>query len=122
MSTSLLLNPDIEIDNRFKHVKSPIGIPLEDLRNKILELSNQKYYYPVDPTSRHDAFVGGTISCNASGFIPGQKGATRYWVKGIRFLLPNGDCIEAQRGQYISNNGFFKLNYNNSYLHSQEGT
>ena len=116
MSTSLLLNPDIEIDNRFKHVKSPIGIPLEDLRNKILELSNQKYYYPVDPTSRHDAFVGGTISCNASGFIPGQKGATRYWVKGIRFLLPNGDCIEAQRGQYISNNGFFKLNYNNNLI------
>ena len=116
LSTSLLITPDIEIDNNSKYVKSPVGIPLEKLRNKILELSNKKYYYPVDPTSRHDAFVGGTISCNASGFIPGEKGATRYWVKGIKFLLPNGDSIEAQRGQYISKEGIFKLNYNNKII------
>ena len=48
------------------------------MRNKILEQTQNTLYYPVDPTSRNDALVGGTLSCNASGFIPGHKGATRF--------------------------------------------
>ena len=47
--------------------------------------------------------------CNASGFIPGEKGATRYWVKELEFLLPNGDLIEVKRDQYISENGNFSI-------------
>ena len=83
-----------------------------DVNNKqILELSNNNLFYPVNPTSRNDAFVGGTLSCNASGFIPGDKGATRYWVKEIEFLLPNGDMVDIKRGQYISNKGVFTLQY-----------
>ena len=116
LSTSLLTSPDIYIDNNLMHVLSPVGIPLEKLRNQILKISKNQLYYPVDPTSRHDAFVGGTISCNASGFIPGEKGATRYWVKEISFILPNGDFIKAKKGQYISSNGYFKLSYNNKEI------
>ena len=86
------------------------------MRDKVLELSNSELYYPVDPTSRHDAYVGGTIACNASGFIPGEKGATRYWVKGIEFLLPNGDLVEINRDQYISKDGYFSLEYNNKII------
>ena len=74
-------------------------------------MSNQGLYYPADPTSRNDAYIGGTLSTNASGFVPGEKGATRYWVQGIEFLLPNGDMINIQRGQYISEDGFFILQY-----------
>ena len=66
-------------------------------------------YYPVDPTSRYDAYIGGTIACNASGFIPGERGATRYWINEIELLLPNGLFLKAKRGQYISKNGFFKI-------------
>ena len=50
-----------------------IGAVLEDVRNDILSQSNNRLYYPVDPTSRNDAYIGGTISCNASGFIPGES-------------------------------------------------
>ena len=57
------------------------------MRDEVLIQSNNKLYYPVDPTSRYDAYVGGTLSCNASGFIPGYKGATRYWVEEINFML-----------------------------------
>ena len=60
------------------------------MRNEVLKQSHSTLYYPVDPTSRHDAYVGGTLSCNASGFIPGEKGATRYWVREIELLLLNG--------------------------------
>ncbi len=111
LSTSKLIEPDIEIDKINKQASAPVGIQLEDFRRRVLELSNQNLYYPADPTSRHDALIGGTISTNASGFVPGEKGATRYWVKGIEFLLPNGDMINIKRGQYISDDGFFTLQY-----------
>jgi D-lactate dehydrogenase (cytochrome) len=111
LSTSFLTKTDIELDLKNKEASCPVGIPLENFRNKVLELSNNKLYYPVDPTSRNDALVGGTLSTNASGFIPGQKGSTRYWVKEIEFLLPNGDFVEIKRGQYISDKGFFTLEY-----------
>jgi len=111
LSTSLLTDPSIELDVKNKEASSPIGIPLEDFRNKVLEESDHTLYYPVDPTSRNDAYVGGTLSCNASGFIPGQKGATRYWVKELDFLLPNGDLVQIRRNQYISENGSFSIEY-----------
>ena len=83
---------------------------LEDMRNEVLEQSKGKFYYPVDPTSRREAMVGGTISCNASGFIPGYKGATRHWVNGLKIIMPNGYYIDCKRGQYISNDSKFFLN------------
>ena len=77
------------------------------MREEVLRCSNNTLYYPVDPTSRHDAYVGGTLSCNASGFIPGEKGATRYWVKEIELILINGYSLIIKRGDYISINGEF---------------
>ena len=81
LSTVLLTSPSIKLDINNKYVLSPVGIPLEKLRNEVLDLSDNTLFYPVNPTSRNDALVGGTLSCNASGFIPGNKGATRYCVK-----------------------------------------
>ena len=83
------------------------GAYLEDLRNHVINESNNKLIFSVDPTSRKEAMVGGAISCNASGFVPGVKGAMRYWVNGLEFLLPNGEMIKINRGQYISKNGEF---------------
>ncbi len=110
LSIEQLSNPGIHVDNNLKEVTCPVGIPLEDVRKKVLEDSKKKLYYPVDPTSRNDAFVGGTIACNASGFMPGEKGATRYWVNEVEFLFPCGYYINARRGDYISKDGNFKFN------------
>ena len=107
INTELMLSPDILIDYERKTAKVPVGEILENVRDKILKLSNNSLYYPVDPTSRKDARIGGTISCNASGFIPGEKGATRYWVESIEIVLLNGKKICAKRGQYTSNNNEF---------------
>ena len=116
LSIEKLKKPEIKINLESKDAISPVGIPLEIFRNKVMELSNNKLYYPADPTSRIDAYVGGTISTNASGFVPGEKGATRYWVKEIEFLLPNGDQIIIEKGQYISKKGFFTLEYENNTI------
>ena len=86
------------------------------MRSEVLKLSDQKVYYPVDPTSRNDACIGGTISCNASGFIPGDKGSTRYWVEEIEFMLINGFFINIKRGEYISENGQFYIYCNNEKI------
>jgi len=116
LSTENMRTPNIELDKVQQEIISPIGIPLEQLRAKILLLSNNMLHFPVDPTSRHDAFVGGILACNASGFIPGEKGATRYWVKGIKFILPNGYHLAAMRGEYISKNGEFILQCDNKSI------
>ena len=107
VSTSMLKNPKINVDISNQCVSSPVGVPLEMMREEVLNQTQNSLYYPVDPTSRHEAYVGGTISCNASGFIPGIKGATRYWVQEIELLLLNGYVITIKRGEYKSINNKF---------------
>ena len=55
--------------------------------------------------------VGGTLSCNASGFIPGPAGATRFWTEGLDFLTADGYKISCRRGDYVSENGEFIMEY-----------
>jgi len=90
-------------------VTTSSGIYLEDMRKEVLEQTNNEFYYPVDPTSRKEAMIGGTVSCNASGFVPGEQGATRYWVQALEIILPNGKFVKCQRGDYISKNSIFEL-------------
>ncbi len=113
LSTVNLTHPPILVDIENKTVSAPTGVILEEIRNEVLKKSFSKLIYPVDPTSREDAFVGGTLSTNASGFIPGKKGATRKWVKEIEIVMPNGMIARAQRGQFISNDGLFILKHDN---------
>ena len=97
-------------------VRTSTGIYLEDMRNQVLEQTNQNFYYPVDPTSRREAMVGGTVSCNASGFMPGEQGATRYWVDNLKVILPNGKTLNINRGQHISHHFTFEIDKKTLYL------
>ena len=94
-----------------KKISVSPGVYLEDLRNEVISKSEKKLIFPVDPTSRKEAMLGGAVSCNASGFVPGEKGSMRYWVSDIDFILPNGSYIKVKRGQYISKGGKFTINY-----------
>jgi D-lactate dehydrogenase (cytochrome) len=111
LSLDRMTKPEVAIDLEKRLVTVPVGMVLEEMRNLVLEQSNGELYYPVDPTSRADAWIGGTIACNASGFIPGEVGATREWVEELSFLLPDGRKIQARRGQYRSKNSFFQLQH-----------
>ena len=90
LSIEKITQPSVKVDIESEILTTPVGIYLEDMRKEALKQSNNKLHYPVDPTSRKEAMVGGTLSCNASGFIPGPAGATRYWTEGLEFLTPNG--------------------------------
>ena len=55
LSTSYLKEVPVSINIENQSVRTSVGIPLEEMRNKILKSSNNKLYFPVDPTSIHDA-------------------------------------------------------------------
>ena len=109
ISTVRMVEPASQVHSLTQTVVAPPGILLEDLRQTVLEQTAGRFLFPVDPTSRADASVGGCLACNASGFTPGETGAFRPWVQSLRFLLPNGRCIAAQRGEYVSEKGQFLL-------------
>ncbi len=107
LSTARMLAPAPAVDLTHKLVTAPVGMLLEDLRKAVRNQSHETLIYPVDPTSRAEASVGGTLACNASGFVPGAQGATRDWVAALDFLLPDGSFIRAEHGQYVSQGGRF---------------
>ncbi len=109
LSLARMNSPRVQVDLPEKTVAAPVGIILEDLRKAVLEHSAGTLFFPVDPTSRSDAMVGGALSCNASGFVPGESGAMRPWVTGIRIITTGGHLVKAQRGQYVSREGMFLL-------------
>lgn len=109
LSTAKMLTPEPALDAGARSVAAPVGIPLEDLREFVLRRSGRALVFPVDPTSRKEAWLGGALACNASGFTPGETGAIRAWVEGVRFLLPDGLLVEARRGEWVSENGAFTL-------------
>ena len=73
------------------------GVPLRDLQ-AAAQRSGQ--FYPPDPTE-NSAFLGGTISTNASGSRSFQFGATRRWVQGLHVVLADGRRLDVSRGDAI---------------------
>lgn len=99
----------VTVDTADRAACAPVGMILEDFRRDVRRLTAGAFQYPVDPTSRADATIGGTVACNASGFTPGPSGATRDWVRALDLVLPDGSLVRAKRGQYVSRGGRFVL-------------
>lgn len=109
ISTVRMVDPGVTVDATACRATAPVGAVLEDVRKAVVARSGGALQFPVDPTSRADASLGGALSCNASGFTPGETGATRAWVERLRLALPDGGVIDAARGQYVSRDGRFVL-------------
>ena len=73
------------------------GVPLRDLQAAAQRTGQ---FYPPDPTE-NSAFLGGTISTNASGSRSFKFGATRRWVQGLRVVLADGRQFDVSRGDAI---------------------
>ncbi len=109
VSTVNMTEPEVGVDAEARTVSCPPGVILENMRSRVLELTGRKLVFPVDPTSRSDASVGGSVACNCSGFTPGETGAMREWVRSLRLLLPDGRLVAARRGEFVSREGLFML-------------
>lgn len=109
INTSKMMTPEVKVDEESLTVTSPVGIILEDLRNQVMEQSQNRLIFSVNPTSRADAAIGGALACNASGFSPGEVGAFRTWVMSLDFLFPNGKKLHAEKDKYISEDEKFVI-------------
>ena len=84
------------------------GIYLEDMRKNVLAQTQNKFYYPVDPTSRKDArgTVFGVMHLDLYLEIRAQPD---IGLKELEIVIPNGRLIKCKRGQYISMDSIFEL-------------
>ena len=107
------LNKIINIDEKKLFATVQPGVRLSELQ---LELSKKALAYLPDPTEPN-AFVGGTISTNASGAKGLKYGPTRNYVKRLKIVLSSGDIIDIERGKiFIDRNKTFSLKLKNKEL------
>jgi D-lactate dehydrogenase (cytochrome) len=71
-------------------------------------LDGKGLFYPPDPTETN-AFLGGTVSTNASGARSFFYGPTRNFVRRLRVVLPEGDVIDVRRGEVFAERGRFTI-------------
>lgn len=95
------LNRIIDIDEKGLAATLQPGVRLSDLQK---ELSKKGLEYLPDPTEP-SAFLGGTISTNASGAKGFRYGPTRNYVKRLKIALSTGDVIDIKRGQSFIHKG-----------------
>ena len=79
--------------------------------------------FAPDPTSEHDATIGGAIACNASGARSLRYGATRPHVLGVRLVNGEGAVVEWRRPQLEKNTvGFLPAQDPVDWIVGSEGT
>jgi glycolate oxidase len=52
-------------------------------------------FYPPDPSSYKDSFIGGNIAENAGGIRSAKYGVTKHYVLGLEVVTPTGEIIRA---------------------------
>jgi glycolate oxidase len=52
-----------------------------------------KLFYPPDPSSYRDSFIGGNIAENAGGIRSAKYGVTKHYVLGLEVVTPTGEII-----------------------------
>jgi len=92
---------EIEIDSKTneRYVWIEAGVSIQEISNFLRKETNDAYFYPPDPTEA-TASLGGTIATNASGARTYRYGPTRNWIYGLQVMLPSGEILSLERGQY----------------------
>ena len=97
------LNQLLEINGRdFVTVVQPAVIT-EQLQ---IAVEKQGLFYPPDPASRANNFIGGNIATNAGGPRCLKYGVTRDYVLGLEVVLANGDIVRLGSRTHKNKTGF----------------
>jgi glycolate oxidase len=59
-------------------------------------------FYPPDPASYKDSYIGGNIAENAGGIRSAKYGVTKHYVLGLEVVLPTGEI--ARTGGRVTKN------------------
>lgn len=71
------------------------GVMVDELKSAC---EKEGLFYTSHPTEQ-TAFVGGTISTNASGARSFRYGPTRRYVRALKMIMANGEIVSVVRGQ-----------------------
>ncbi len=90
-------NKIIDVSKEAMRAVAQAGVLVEDFKSAC---ENMGLFYASHPTERA-AFLGGTISTNASGARSFKYGPTRKQVKRLKMVLAEGEIFEIERGQRV---------------------
>ncbi len=110
-------------DGRGYAVVEP-GVNVREFQKLVEE---KGFHYPVVPTSCDDAFIGGTVSTNATGEDFYKYGPTRAWVREIDYIKIDGTCGILERetpplplGERVGVRGQFTKGHGGYFLGGEE--
>ena len=86
------LNQILEINKADLVVVTEPGVTNYNLQQAV---EAEGLFYPPDPASWKDSFIGGNIAQNAGGPRCAKYGATKQFVLGVDFVTPTGDIVRA---------------------------
>ena len=70
------------------------------------EVEKRGLYYPPDPASRGESFIGGNIATNAGGPRCLKYGVTRDYVLGLEVVLADGTVVRVGGRTHKNKTGF----------------
>ncbi len=79
------------------------GVVTADLQQAV---EKKGLYYPPDPASRAESFIGGNIATNAGGPRCLKYGVTREYVLGLQVVLANGEILQLGTRTHKNKTGF----------------
>jgi glycolate oxidase len=79
---------EINVENLY--VVTEPGVTTYTLQQAVEELG---LFYPPDPASYKDSYIGGNIAENAGGIRSAKYGVTKHYVLGLEVVLPTGEVI-----------------------------
>lgn len=84
------MNQIKEIREADLYVVTEPGVRTFALQQEVEKLG---LFYPPDPSSYRDSFIGGNIAENAGGIRSFKYGVTKNYVMGLELVTPTGDII-----------------------------
>jgi len=86
------LNKILEINKADLVVVTEPGVTNYEVQRAV---EAEGLFYPPDPASWKESFIGGNIAENAGGPRCAKYGATKQFVLGLDFVTPTGEIIRA---------------------------
>jgi glycolate oxidase len=79
---------EISVENLYA-VTEP-GVTTYALQQAVEELG---LFYPPDPASYKNSYIGGNVAENAGGIRSAKYGVTKHYVLGLEVVLPTGEVV-----------------------------
>src|ERR1043166_9615414 len=96
--------------NKIREISSADFVAVVEAGVKTLHLQQQVekvgLYYPPDPASRAQSFIGGNIATNAGGPRCLKYGVTRDYVLGLEAVLADGTIVQVGGRTHKNKTGF----------------